>query len=67
MKYFIARKSLREFAKHAEISLPTSFKWHYRILAVLESSQNQIILKGILKATICFLPIYKKDNAILIE
>jgi hypothetical protein len=63
MKHFIAGKSLRECAKQYELSLPTSFKWHHRILAALKSSQNQVVFEGL-----CSLPIPKrKDNAILIE
>ena len=63
----LLEKSLRECAKHAEISLQRSFKWLHRILAALESSQNQIVLKSIVESDDMFLPIRKKDSVILIE
>lgn len=50
MKYFIVGKSLREFAKHLEISLPTPFKWPHRLLAAIESSQNQVVLKSVVES-----------------
>jgi transposase-like protein len=62
MKHFIAGKSLRECAKQAEISLPTSFKWRHRILAALESSQNQVVLKGIIESDDMFFTYSQKGQ-----
>jgi transposase-like protein len=62
MKHFLAGKSLRECAKQAEISLPTSFKWRHRILAALESSQNQILLKGIIESDDMFFTYSQKGQ-----
>jgi transposase-like protein len=62
MRYFIAGESLRSCAKHAEISLPTSFKWRHRILAALESSQNQVILKGIVESYDLFIAYSQKGQ-----
>ena len=62
MKSFISGKSLRDSAKDAEISLPTSFKWRHRILGALESTQNQTILKGIVESDDMFLPYSQKGQ-----
>ena len=62
MKHFIAGESLRVCAKYAEISLPTSFKWRHRILAALESSQNQVVLKGIVESDDMFMTYSQKGQ-----
>jgi len=62
MKQFIAGKSLRECARIAQISLPTSFKWRHRILAALESAQNQTILKGIVESDDLFITYSQKGE-----
>lgn len=62
MKHFLAGKSLRECAKQTGISLPTSFKWRHRILAALESSHNQVILKGIVESDDLFIPYSQKGQ-----
>jgi hypothetical protein len=63
MKYYIAGKSLREYAKHAELSLLTSFKWLHRILlAAIESNQNQVVLKGIVESDKMFITYPQKGQ-----
>lgn len=62
MKNFLAGKSLRECAKESEISLPTSFKWRHRILAALESSQNQVMLNGIVESDDLFITYSQKGQ-----
>jgi transposase-like protein len=62
MRHFMAGESLRTCAKHAEISLPTSFKWRHRILAALELSQNQVILRGIVESDDLFIAYSQKGQ-----
>jgi hypothetical protein len=45
-----------------QISLPTSFKWRHRILAALESSQNQVVLKGIVESDDMFITYSQKGQ-----
>ena len=62
MRHFIAGESLRSCTNHAGISLPTSFKWCHRILAALESSQNQVILRGIVESDDLFIAYSQKTQ-----